>query len=77
MRAVSRTVAMGIQASRTQQCVIANFSMCRPKDPLTIDDFTRRGKPDLSDAEIEADIAAKFQILAVKPGAPLANHLIR
>jgi hypothetical protein len=59
------------------QCVIANFSMCRPTEPLTVDDFIERGKPERSNEEIAADITAKFQILSVRPGVPMPTHLIR
>jgi hypothetical protein len=34
------------------QTVRANFSMCRPKEPLTADDLLGRAKPERSDSDL-------------------------
>lgn len=51
--------------------------MARPKEPLTIDDFLGREKPERSDVEIAEDIVSKFSLMAVRPGVPMANNFIR
>ena len=58
----------GIVASTT-----ANFSMARPKEPLSADDFMLGRKPpkELTDDEIAEDFAAKFAFIAVHSEVPL------
>ena len=48
------------------QCVIANFSICRPKEPLTVDYFLGRGKPELTDDEIAKSFAFLWSTNVVK-----------
>ena len=41
--------------------------MCRPKEPLTPDDFMPRLKqPERTDQDIAEDFARQFQLIAVK-----------
>ena len=57
----------GIIASTT-----ANFSMCRPKEPLSASDFMpTRKQPDRTDDDIAADFAAKFAFIAIPEGVPI------
>jgi hypothetical protein len=57
------------------RCVIANLSMCRPKEPLTVDDFLGTSKPERRDTDMAEFIAGKLQIMAVKPGVPMATNI--
>jgi hypothetical protein len=46
--------------------------MCRPKEPLSAGDFMLGRKvKELSDDDIAEDFAAKFALIAVRPGVPI------
>jgi hypothetical protein len=48
------------------ESVICNFSMCRPKEPFTAEDFMpSRPKRERTDQEIAEDFATKFTFIAM------------
>jgi hypothetical protein len=53
--------------------VNANFSMAHPTPPLSASDFMlgRKAAPEPTDDEIAEDFAAKFALIAVRPGVPI------
>jgi hypothetical protein len=58
---------VGILAS-----VTANFSMARPDPPLSSEDFMLGRKvKEPTDDEIAESFAAKFALIAVRPGVPI------
>jgi hypothetical protein len=52
------------------QCVTANFSICRPKEPFTVEDFMPTRKRERTEDEIAEDFAAKMASIAFGPGVP-------
>jgi hypothetical protein len=51
--------------------------MCRPKEPITVDELMGKSQPERTDEEIAEDIVSKFSLMAVRPGVPMANNFIR
>ena len=43
------------------QAVIINFSMCRPKEPVTVDDLLGKPKPEMTDDEFAESFAAAWK----------------
>ena len=58
---------VGIVAS-----VTANFSMAHPTTPLSASDFMLNRKvKEVTDDEVAEEFAAKFALIAVRPGVPI------
>lgn len=52
--------------------VTANYSMCRPKEPLVPADFMpNRKERERTEDEIAQEFADKFQFIAMQPGATI------
>ena len=52
--------------------VTANYSMCRPDPPFSASDFMLNRKiKEATDYDIAEDFAAKFALIAVRPGVPI------
>lgn len=58
---------VGILAS-----TIANFSMCRPKEPLTAQDYmpSRKKEKEKTDEEIAIELAQQLSFFATRPDVP-------